>query len=201
MYLNRSSYHRAATMPERNALFNGCGVVSIVRDADDSGRLVWQVYYGTELGEGFRAFGDFRTMGAALSESRKSFPNLPIWRVFLARVEGEKRPRPLHLDSCPLSDLPDKESAGLVYSGNDSDGQSQFAPAPMLQLDSQDIESALAYADARAMAWHGIAPGNVTGVYEIPEIGDNGQWQDIAALYVTESSRPFDLSAIYRRAF
>ena len=196
MYLNRSSYHRAATPIERVALFNAAGEIRIYREGAE-----WRVSHASdELTPIHMPLDDgFRTMGAALEWCRKSFPNMPVYRVSYGGEDNAPR-RALYLESCPLSELPDKFAT--EYVGNDSDGTSQFAPVKMLSLDSQDIESALS--DGRAapgLRWHGIAPSDVTGTLEIPEIGANGQWEGVAALYVTESSRPFDLAAIYRRAF
>ena len=76
--------------------------------------------------------------------------------------------------SCPLSDL---ESYG---------GFSTL---------SQDIESAVPYMDARLLRWHGMAATRLTGVVEI--VDESGA--DMAAIFATESSRPWELSAIYGR--
>ncbi len=170
-YLTIESYHMAATPMERIALYNGATEIRIYREDSE-----WRVSHAScALSAIHMPIKDgFRTMGAALDFARKSFPNLPIWRESYGGEDNAKR-RALHMPSATLEEL---EGKGALYT------------------DSQDIESALAYADKRALAWHGIAPADVTGVVETLERDSS----DVMALHVTTSSRPWAIASSYVRA-
>lgn len=177
-YLTRETWSAGATPPERNALFNGAACVTIHRDADSRGRLRWFPFLtggpsetvGTSYGPSYGC----DTLGDALSLARSAFPSLPAWRTFLERVEGRKAPRALYMPQTRLEAL---ERGSLA-------------------LDSQDIAAALEYVQETALRASYLKRGDISGAVTFLDASG----ADIAAIFVTDSSRPFDGAAPYWRA-
>lgn len=177
-HIARANWNDGATGPERTAAFNGQSCVTIHRDADSRGRLRWFPFLtsgpsgttGTSYGPSYGC----DTLGDALSLMREHFPSFPAWRTFLERVEGRKAPRALYM---PQSRLEALEGGSLA-------------------LDSQDIAAALENVQDTALRASYLERRNITGAVTFLDASG----ADIAAIYVTDSSRPFDGAAPYWRA-
>lgn len=178
-HLTRSNYGDAATPAERVAVYNGATCVTIHRDADSRGRLRWFPFLTAGprhfIGTGYGPSYGCDTLGCALSLARSAFPSLPVWRTFLERVEGAKTARALHMPRVTLEAL---EGLGT------------------LALDSQDIAAALERVTDSALRVSYLKRRDITGAVEILDASG----ADIAAVYVTDSARPFDNAAPYWRA-